>query len=68
MKIGNNKEATVHEICLNGYQTQDFLASGGYGAVYQVCDLKGDCNYVMKIQESSNLKKRMKVGEGSQYD
>ena len=37
-----------------------FLASGGYGAVYQVCDLKGDCNYVMKIQESSNLKKRMK--------
>ena len=24
IKIGNNKWATVHEICLNGYQTQDF--------------------------------------------
>ncbi len=27
-----------------------YIAEGTYGIVYKSCDLKGDCNYVLKIQ------------------
>lgn len=51
IKVGKGVSRTIHEICLNGYELEDFLANGAFGSVYQVCNTDGDCNYVIKIQE-----------------
>jgi serine/threonine protein kinase len=51
IKVGKGLPKTIHEICLNGYELEKFLANGAFGSVYQACDADGDCNYVVKIQE-----------------
>lgn len=40
----------IHKVCLKGYKFKKYLAEGNYGVVYQACDAKKNCNYVIKIQ------------------
>jgi|SRR5579862_2424402 len=48
---GEEDGILIHEICLKGYNLEKYLAEGGYGTVYQACDMEKKCDYVIKIQK-----------------
>jgi tRNA A-37 threonylcarbamoyl transferase component Bud32 len=41
----------VAKVCLSGYTLNKYLAEGTYGVVYKACNIDGNCNYVIKVQE-----------------
>lgn len=47
-RIDPEEYRDLFEVCLKGYQLQEFLAQGTYGLVYRLC--KDDCDYVVKVQ------------------
>lgn len=48
---GDEEGIMLHKICLKGYKLKKYIAEGSYGVVYQACDMKKTCNYVVKIQQ-----------------
>ena len=59
IKVGKGKDMDMHKICLNGYELQNFLAGGTFGAVYKSCSPDGDCNYVVKIQDLNDSDRKV---------
>jgi serine/threonine protein kinase len=59
----------MHKICLNGYNLEKYLTEGAFGSVYKSCNIDGDCNYVIKIQDLDDTEryddweKEVKVGK-----
>src|SRR5438552_17379952 len=45
------KNWKLQKDCFRGYTLNKYLARGGSATVYQVCNLKNNCEYVVKIQK-----------------
>lgn len=44
----------VPDTCLSGYALERYINEGTYGVVYGACDIEGNCDYILKVQNLAN--------------
>ena len=44
----------VSDTCLSGYALERYINEGTYGVVYGACDIEGNCEYILKVQQLTN--------------